>query len=36
MIDKTAIIDTKAKISKNVKIGPYTIICPNVEIYEET
>jgi UDP-N-acetylglucosamine acyltransferase len=32
MIHKTAIIDTKAKISSNVNIGPYTIIGPNVEI----
>ena len=36
MIHKTAIIDTKAKISNNVKIGPYTVIGPNVEIDEET
>ena len=36
MIDKTAIINTKAKISKNVKIGPYTVIGPNVEIGDET
>jgi|TARA_X000001036_G_scaffold439320_1_gene490047 UDP-N-acetylglucosamine acyltransferase len=34
MIHKTAIIDTKAKISSNVEIGPYTIIGPNVEIEE--
>jgi UDP-N-acetylglucosamine acyltransferase len=32
MIHKTAIIDPKAKISSNVKIGPYSIIGPNVEI----
>ena len=32
MIHKTAIINSKAKISKNVEIGPYTIIGPNVEI----
>ncbi len=32
MIHKTAIIDSKAKISDNVKIGPYTVIGPNVEI----
>ena len=32
MIHKTAIIDSKAKISSNVKIGPYAIIGPNVEI----
>ena len=32
MIHKTAIIDSKAKISSNVQIGPYAIIGPNVEI----
>jgi UDP-N-acetylglucosamine acyltransferase len=32
MIHKTAIIDSKAKISSNVKIGAYSIIGPNVEI----
>ena len=32
MIHKTAIIDTKAKISSSVDIGPYTVIGPNVEI----
>ena len=36
MIDKTAIIDSKAKISTNVKIGAYTVIGPNVEISENT
>ena len=36
MIDKTAIIHSKAKISKNVKIGAYTVIGPNVEIEEDT
>ena len=36
MIDKTAIIDSKAKISENVKIGPYSVIGPNVEIGEGT
>ena len=34
MIHKTAIIDSKAKINKNVKVGPYSIIGPNVEIGE--
>ena len=34
MIHKTAIVDQKAKISSNVKIGPYTIIGSNVEIGE--
>tara|TARA_B100000524_G_scaffold327829_1_gene212167 strand:+ start:85 stop:867 length:783 start_codon:yes stop_codon:yes gene_type:complete len=36
MIHKTALIDSKAKISKNVKIGPYSVIGPNVEIGEGT
>jgi len=36
MIHKTAIIDTKAKISSNVNIGPYTVIGPNVEIGDNT
>ena len=36
MIHKTAIIDTKAKISTNVEIGPYATIGPNVEIGENT
>ena len=36
MIDKTAIIDAKAMIGKNVQIGPYTVIGPNVEIGENT
>ena len=35
MIHKTAIIDSKAKISSNVKIGPYSIIGPNVEIDDD-
>src|SRR5210317_1460089 len=34
MIHETAIIDTKAKISSKVKIGPYSIIGSNVEIGE--
>ena len=34
MIHKTAIIDQNSKISKNVKIGAYTIIGPNVQIGE--
>jgi UDP-N-acetylglucosamine acyltransferase len=34
MIHKSAIIDSKAKIGLNVKIGPYTIIEGNVEIGE--
>ena len=36
MIHKTAIIDTKAKISTNVSIGAYTLIGPNVEIGENS
>ena len=36
MIHKTALIDSKAKISDNVKIGPYSVIGPNVEIGEGT
>jgi len=36
MIHKTSIIDLKAKLSKNVQIGPYCVIGPNVEIEENT
>jgi UDP-N-acetylglucosamine acyltransferase len=36
MIHKTAIINSKAKISSNVEIGPYCIIGPNVEINDNT
>ncbi|WP_440919657.1 acyl-ACP--UDP-N-acetylglucosamine O-acyltransferase [Candidatus Pelagibacter sp.] len=36
MIHKTAIVDSSAKISVNVKIGPYSIIGPNVEIGDGT
>ena len=32
MIHETAIINPKAKIGKNVTIGPYSVIGPNVEI----
>jgi UDP-N-acetylglucosamine acyltransferase len=32
VIHKTAIVDSKAKISDNVEIGPYCIIGPEVEI----
>ena len=35
MIHKTAIIDSKAKVSSSVKIGPYTVIGPNVEIADD-
>ena len=36
MIHETAIINPKAKIGKNVQIGPYSIIGPNVEIGDNT
>ncbi len=36
MIHRTAIVDNKAKISDNVKIGPYCIIGPEVEIGADT
>jgi len=36
MIHKTAIVDSNAKISLNVKIGPYSVIGPNVEIAEDS
>ena len=36
MIDKTAIIDNKAKIHSNVSIGPYSVIGPDVEIGENS
>ena len=36
MIHKTAIIDTKAKISSTANIGPYSIIGPDVEIGDHT
>ena len=36
MIHKTAIVDARAKISKEVKIGPYSIIGPEVEIGANT
>ena len=36
MIHKTAIIDSNAKISKNVTIGAYSVIGPDVEIGEGT
>ena len=36
MIDKTAIINSKAKISSNVRIGAYSFIGENVEIGENT
>ena len=36
MIHKTAIVDTKAKISSNVSIGAYSVIGSGVEIEENT
>ena len=36
MIHKSAIIDDNAKISANVKIGPFCVIGPNVEIGDNT
>ena len=36
MIHKTSIIDSKAKIAHNVKIGPYCVIGPSVEIKSNT
>ncbi len=36
MIHKTAIIDSKARLDKNVQVGPYSVIGPNVEIGENT
>ena len=36
MIHKSAIIDSKALIGNNVKIGPYSIVGPDVQIDNET
>ena len=36
MIHKTAIVDSKAKVSNSVKIGAYSIIGPNVKIGNNT
>tara|TARA_Y100000816_G_C26103118_1_gene585198 strand:- start:1200 stop:1985 length:786 start_codon:yes stop_codon:yes gene_type:complete len=36
MFHKTAIIDSNAKISENVQIGPYSVIGPDVEIESNT
>ena len=36
MIHKTALVDSRAKISNNVKIAAYTVIGPNVQIDEAT
>ena len=32
MIHKSSVIDTKAKIGKDVKIGPFSFVGPNVEL----
>ena len=32
MIHKTALVDSKAKLHSNVKVGPYSVIGANVEI----
>ena len=34
MIHKSSVIDPKAKILKNVKIGPFCYVGPNVELSE--
>jgi UDP-N-acetylglucosamine acyltransferase len=36
VINKSAIIDPKAKVASNVEIGPYCVIGANVEINEDT
>jgi len=36
MIHSTAVIDKKAEISTSVKIGPYSVIGPNVKILKNT
>ena len=36
MIHQTSIIDSNAKISNDVEIGPYCVIGPNVEIGSKT
>ena len=36
MIHQTAIIDKKAKLHGSVKVGPYSVVGPNVEIDENT
>ena len=36
MIHKTAIVNSKAKISSNVSIGAYSVVGPNVEIGENS
>ena len=36
MIHKTAIVDSRAKVSSSVKIGAYSVIGPDVEIGDNT
>ena len=36
MIHHTALIDPKAKLHSNVKVGPYSVIGAYVEIEENT
>ena len=36
MIHKSSVIDSKAKISSNVKIGPFCYVGPNVILNEDT
>ena len=35
MIHKSSVIDTKAKIGKNVKIGPFCYVGPKVQIDDD-
>ena len=35
MIHKTALVDSKAKVSNSVNVGPYSVIGPNVEIGDD-
>jgi len=35
VIHKTALVDSKAKVSNSVNVGPYSVIGPNVEIGED-
>ena len=35
MIHKSSVIDPKANIGKNVKIGPFCFVGPNVQLADE-
>ena len=35
MIHKTSVIDSKAKIGKNVKVGPFCFVGPNVQLDDD-